>query len=193
MERILPAEAVVDLYEEDLDGGQIPRKPHRPGFDDILRKTLAYYSYILPMPRKWRNRLKERFGDDYREIEKRAERPYFGNRRLIIRRLKEKRPLEAYEAFWGTWNPPASPPIRAVYRMCGGDEKPGRATMAAFTYSGFCLHALNPVNPYTIPSYVAAYELGGAEGVAIAAGAITALHALAGIPVAVCKWRRKRQ
>jgi hypothetical protein len=187
-----------------------------PSLWDIARKTAAYYAYVAPMPGRWKGYLREIFGDDYLEIEMKGKKPEykFGkavrsltkgkyseaynefvgkrhwNPKLTVKKLRQGKYLDAYEAFWGTWNRTASVPIKWVYRKCGGDSRPVMATMGAFTYSGAALHAMNPFNPYTPPAYALGYSLDGPEGLAITAGALTAFHILAGVPVAYSKWKK---
>jgi len=187
------------LYAEDA--GPI-RKGIRTGVD-IAKRTVGYYTAFLPKKWEWTHDVPY-VNDVRRENEKGFTRFYGKGGKQILgpvetwthapsyfQENKDDLPT-AYERFWSGQNRPAKVVTKAVYSALGGNEKPVRATLGTHAFSGAALHAVNPANWYTIPSYVAGYLLGGPVGVAVAAGAITGLHVAAGIPVAYKKWKDQR-
>jgi hypothetical protein len=120
------------------------------------------------------------------------EHAFFKDPRPIKESLKKLHLLTAYEEFWSNWNPVAALPSKEVYKALGGKDKPVRATMGAFFYSGLVVHALNPL---MVPMYAYAAITNNLNlsFMPIVIGTVTAAYVAMGVPVAISKHLRQEK
>ncbi len=155
--------------------------------EPVLSKTLEFqlhFSFYLPYRSHMGRFLEEKLDHfDNDEISMKMESPSL-NTKLVSRYLKRGKYLSAYEAFWGTWNPAVATGSEEVYKVAGGNKKPVRATMTAFTYSGLVTHAFNPL---VLPFYALEAALGRFIAIPEIMGFITGVYIVLGTPVAIAK------
>jgi len=158
------------------------------GLSEVFGRTLEYYTQFIPSKRLKR-KLSERCEHyDFDEFKATYDEPFLDTR-TVREGFKQGGLLKAYEKFWSCWNKPAQRPIRAVYDALGGSERPVKATMGAFTFSGAVIHGLNPV---MLPLYTISAATGDADSILGVWAAIAGFYVLAGIPAAISKWKQRR-
>ena len=183
------------LYETEVvvepQTSEQKKRPNRfvDGIKEVFGRTAEYWSQFIPSE-GFRDYLSDKLEYyDFDEMRKRQDKPLL-NTGLVKKQYQRKGLLGAYEAFWGAWNKPAQRPIKAAYERLGGNEHPVRATLGAFAFSGFVMHALTPI---MMPIYAINAASGNADDIPSIMVGITAFYVAAGIPVAYSKWNNQRK
>lgn len=158
------------------------------GLSVVCGVTAEYWSLFIPS-QKFRNYLSSKLKYyNFDEMRKQRDKPFL-NTKLLKRQYERKGLLGAYEAFWSTQNKAPQRCVRKVYERLGGNEHPIQATIGAFTYSGFVVHALNP---FAMLIYVIEVIKGTPNYIPFMMAGVTACYMVAGIPVAYSKLQNQR-
>ncbi len=168
----------------------------KPGVLGRIKKSVADYieyqkreTYLrvgaLPIPGKVKEKLVRKLHLSALPAEERQ----LYNKAVVDRYLKRGKYMQAYEAFWSTWNPVARKGAQELYRKLGGNKTPVKASAGVWAYSAI----KHTIVPTALMVYAAEALTGHWEAIPYTAAGIVAFFSAAGAPIVYSKWLHSMQ